>query len=151
MNAIFQFSRPIVLMFAFLCAGCGLTSEDEISSPSISDDVQMLEGGCDAWYTCPIGITLTCTGTTICFPLQAPPYGVSCDGVQQFCPPPPPPPQSCLWDGNWYQDGYVYGLPKGVRCSSKNGHCVGGPFAGMGCVASPDCFAICDSGAWQTF
>lgn len=44
-----------------------------------------------------------------------------------------------------YNDCQVL-LPTGTCSSKYNGHCTGGPFNGLACIANPDRRAICDDG-----
>ena len=44
-----------------------------------------------------------------------------------------------------YNDCQVI-LPTGTCSSKYNGHCTGGPFNGLACIANPDRRAICDDG-----
>ena len=55
--------------------------------------------------------------------------------------------ESCYYNGTSY--AHCQSSSLGAHCSSKfDGVCVGGAAAGSACVATGECFSICDDGTW---
>lgn len=143
-----RISISLALVCVASVVGCGadLGSDDD-NAESLMTVTQELPGDCSVSLVCNDGTSVSCNGTNSQCYLS--PNSVKCNGASYSCPVVPPSSSPCAFNGNWYQSGYVYGATNGVYCSKKtNGHCIGGLYAGKGCVANATCYATCDNGTW---
>ncbi|WP_338864788.1 hypothetical protein [Myxococcus stipitatus] len=122
-------------------SGAEPTSTESLLSEATEEAAPSL-AACTATAVCGTCTTLRCDGTSTCSAANGPTGHATCDGVVKAC-------QTCTYEGVTYNDGQYSNDSSSIRCSAKsNGYCIGGPVAGMPCVASGQCRVKCCNGTW---